>query len=57
MSTMKRKDLKPRRPVSDQAFLAGAKASATKAATKLERDRRSAEAAAAARAQERRARA
>ena len=40
MSTMRRKDLKPPRQLSDAAFLAGAAASATKAQPRLERERR-----------------
>jgi hypothetical protein len=40
MSTMRRKDLKPAREISDARFLAGALASATKAQKQLERRRR-----------------
>jgi hypothetical protein len=40
MATMRRKDLKPARKVSDERFLAAAKANATKAQNRLERTRR-----------------
>ena len=40
MSTMRRKDLKPARVISDERFLAGALASATKHQKRLERERR-----------------
>jgi hypothetical protein len=40
MGTLRRKDLKPARKISDARFLAGAQASATKAQTRLERSRR-----------------
>lgn len=40
VSTMRRKDLKPARPISDAAFLAGAAASATKHRKRLDRQRR-----------------
>ena len=40
MGTLRRKDLKPARKISDARFLAGAMASATKHQKRLERQRR-----------------
>lgn len=39
MGTLKRKDLRPAREISDEAFLRAAAASATRAARRLERER------------------
>lgn len=49
----RRRDLKPAKPVSDEALLRAAKGSATRAANRLERARRAEAAAAEARAIER----
>lgn len=40
MGTLKRRDLKPAKVISDERFLAGALASATKAHKQLEQSRR-----------------